>query len=177
MKSTVGRGRRFALRAAVVTAVLVCATACAGGHRDAGPRSETRNAAFIARAERICARARVELEDLPAFPFLTFDALHPKRRLLPRIGRFFTGPGNELPIIRRLDARLSALGAPPSDPDGWSEVLDTFRRYVTVFEREDTAALRRDVSAWVGAVRLNRQLHTRLAGATGAFGARGCDVL
>jgi hypothetical protein len=119
----------------------------------------------------------VELKALAAFPFAAFDALHPQRRLLPRVGRFFTGPGNELPIIRRLNSRLLALGAPPADPDEWSRVLETLREYVAVFEREDTSALRRNVSGWVKAVRLNRRLHTRLAHATRAFRAKGCDVL
>lgn len=160
-----------------MTALLVGATACSGGPGSAGRQSGTRNAAFIARAGHICRRARVELKALPAFPYAEFDALHPQRRLLPKIGHFFTGPGDELPIIRRLNSRLLALGAPPADPDKWADVLETLGYYVGVFEREDTSALRHNASGWVKAVRLNRQLHTRLAHATSAFGAKGCDVL
>lgn len=119
----------------------------------------------------------MQLNALPAFPFRHFDALQPDSQDLPKVGRFFTGPGNELPIVRQLDTQLHALGAPPANPTAWSGVLTTLARYIAVFRQEDAAALRADAATWVQAVRLNRRLHTRLARATAAFGARDCDVL
>ena len=164
-------------RIAILTAVVAAASACSGGHGDSQQPPAKRNSAFIARAEHVCSRARAQLDALPAFPFRQFDALHPDARLLPKVGRFFTGKGNELPIVRRLDAELRGLGTPPADHAAWASVLETLRNYIAVFHQEDAAALRADARAWVSAVRLNRQLHTRLATTTTSFGARRCDVL
>lgn len=119
----------------------------------------------------------MQLNALPAFPFEHFDALRPNSHDLPKVGRFFTGPGNELPIVRGLDTQLHALGAPPANPSGWSDVLTTLARYIAVFRQEDAAALRADAATWVHAVRVNRRLHVRLAQTTTEFGAKGCDVL
>jgi hypothetical protein len=168
---------RSLFRIAIVIAAVASASAWSGGHRRAEHQPATRNAAFIVHAERICNHARTRLDALPAFPFRHFDALHPDPRLLPKIGRFFAGAGNELPIVRKLEIELRALGEPPANRAAWSDVLETLREYIAVFEREDRAALGADASTWVKAVRLNRQLHTRLNEATTAFGAKGCDVL
>jgi hypothetical protein len=164
-------------RTVIVLAVVATASGCSGGHSTAPRQSLKQNRAFIARAERSCARAKTQLDALPSFPFRHFDPLHPDPRLLPKIGHFFTGPGNELPIVRRLYTQLRALGTPPANRAAWSEVIATYREYIAVFEQEDTAALAADTQAWVKAVKENRQAHTRLANATATFGTRRCDVL
>jgi hypothetical protein len=165
------------IRIAILASAVTSVTACSGAHPVAERQPAKPNAAFIARAERICSHARTQLNALPAFPFRQFDALHPDPHLLPRVGRFFTGPGNELPIVRRLVTKLRALGNPAANRAAWSDVLKTLREYIAVFEQEDTAAIGADTSAWVKAVRLNRRLPTRLASATAALGAKRCDVL
>jgi hypothetical protein len=172
--------RAWSLRSSVSIAILASAAVAAGGcggTHDALRTSGSRDGAFVAQAQRICARAKTQLNALPAFPFKHFDALHPDSHDLPKVGRFFTGSGNELPIVRRLDAQLHELGAPPANLTGWSATLTTLDRYIAVFRQEDAAALRADAAAWVQAVRRNRRLHERLAHATTEFGARGCDVL
>jgi hypothetical protein len=160
-----------------VLVALLAVTACSGG-RSAGPHpSPTANASFIASAAAICARAREQLDVVPDFPFQHFDPLHPNSGVLPKVGRFFTGPGNELPILRRLNKQLYELGNPAIDRTGWRNVVGAIREFITVFEQEDEAALAADVPAWVKSVRLNRLAHKRLADATNAFAASGCDVL
>jgi hypothetical protein len=168
------------MRSLICIAILAPALTVAAGRSNAHSGTELQpkaNAAFVARAERLCSLARTELKALPAFPFRGFDALDPDPHLLPRVGRFFTGPGNELPIVRSLDRQLHGLGEPPANRRAWSRLLATLRAYIAVFEQEDIAALRADTSVWVKSVRLNRRLHTRLAAATTAFGASRCDVL
>lgn len=167
---------RSSVRIATLAFAAACAGGCGGTHQ-AEPPSGSRNVAFIGHAERICAHARMQLNALPAFPLVHFNALRPDAHDLPTVGRFFTGSGNELPIVRRLDTQLHALGAPPANPTGWSAVLAILARYITVFRKEDSAALHADAATWVQAVRVNRQLHARLAHATTDFGAKGCDVL
>lgn len=166
------------LRTVVVFAVAAAASGCSSGHPTA-PSSQSlkHNSAFIERAEQSCTHAKTKLDALPVFPFPHFDPLHPDPHLLPKIGRFFTGPGNELPITRRLYAQLRTLGNPPASRAAWSDVIATYREYIAVFEHEDSAALAADTGAWVKSVKENRQAHKRLADSTAAFGTTRCDVL
>ena len=147
---------RSSVHFAILASAVACASGCGDSHHPAPP-SANLNAAFVAHADRICTHARMQLNALPAFPFKHFDALHPDPHDLPRVGQFFTGPGNELPIVRQLGTQLHALGAPPANPTAWSAVLTTLARYIAVFRQEDAAALRADAATWVQAVRLNRR--------------------
>jgi hypothetical protein len=166
---------RSLLRTLAVVSVLLPSAACGGtASQHASPGANT---AFVARAERSCVRARKQLDAVPAFPFHGVDAMHPDPRVLPAVGRFLTGRGNELPIVRRLERQLRALGDPPAKRAEWRRVLATLHDFEGVFAQEDQAALAADVPGWVKSVRANRQLPKRLAGATAGFGAKRCDVL
>jgi hypothetical protein len=156
---------------AAVAAALSAATACSDAHQ-----APSQNASFITRAESVCTRAKKQLDALPKFPFKGFDPMHPDPRLLPKIGRFFTGAGNELPITRALERQLRALGNPPAAREDWRDVVATFHDFVVVFQREDAAALNANVDGWVKAVRENRRLPDRLRVATKAFGAKRCAI-
>jgi hypothetical protein len=131
---------------------------------------------FVQRAEHVCVSAQARIAALPSFPFRNFDALHPDEKTLVKVGRFFTGPGNEVPIARTLVRQLVALGTPPSNQRAWNDVLATFREFIAVIQREATTALHRDVKGWVSAVNENRLLPDRLSAAAKAFGARRCAI-
>jgi hypothetical protein len=135
------------------------------------------NATFIARAEGYCLQANRRIHALPAFPFTNFDPLHPDPRVLRRVGQFFMGPGNEVPIARRLERQLRALGNPASNLKAWRAVLSTFHEFVAVIQREAVDASRADVNAWVRDVKENRLLPGRLSKASAEFGARRCAIL
>jgi hypothetical protein len=159
----------------VVLSALLPAAACGGtASQTASPAADT---TFVARAERSCVRARKQLDAVPAFPFHGFDAMHPDPRVLPAVGRFLSGRGNELPIVRRLERQLRALGDPHVKRAEWRRVLATLHDFEAAFAQEDQAALAADVPGWVKSVRANRQLPKRLTDATAAFGAKRCDVL
>jgi hypothetical protein len=131
---------------------------------------------FIAAAERACVSAKAKIDALPKFPFKNFDALHPDRKTLVKVGQFFTGPGNEVPVARSLVRQLEALGTPPSSQAAWHDVLAKFREFITVIRREAAAALRADMKSWVNAVQENRLLPGRLSAAAKAFGAKRCAI-
>ena len=154
----------------IIGLILVTAASASGGAHPIGKRR------FVARAQSLCVHAKAQIDALPAFPFRNFDALHPDPTTLVDVGRFFTGPGNEVPIGRSLLRRLEALGTPPSGQRAWRRILATFREFIAVIRREASAALHADVDTWVKAVRENRLLPGRLAAATKTFGARRCAI-
>jgi hypothetical protein len=131
---------------------------------------------FVTRAERYCQRGNADIHRLPSFPFQNFDPLHPDPQVLPKVGKFFTGPGNEVPIAQRLVRQLRSLGTPPARKRAWMQVLATFQVFIAVIDREATTALRGDADGWVKAVRENRLLPDRLAAATKRFGAKRCAI-
>jgi hypothetical protein len=114
---------------------------------------------------------------LPPFPFRNFDPLHPDPKLLVKVGRFFRGVGNEVPIASRLERQLRALGTPASNKDAWRAVLATWHDFLTVIEREATDASHGNVEAWIKDVQENRLLPDRLKKATHRFGADRCAIL
>jgi hypothetical protein len=151
----------------VLTALLIAVAAEA---------STSPKAQFISHAEADCTRASTAIQSLPPFPFKNFDALHPDKSVLPKVGQFFSGPGNEVPIARRLVRQLTALGTPPVGRAAWVAMLGTFREFVTVIRAEATAASHGDVRAWVAAVQENRLLPDRLTSAANVFGAKRCAI-
>ena len=98
--------------------------------------------------------------------------LHPDPKVLPKVGQFFAGAGNDVPIARRLERQLRALGNPPSGGQAWRRVLATFHEFIVVIQREHATALRADVGEWVKAVRKYRLIPDRLS----TFGAARCAI-
>jgi hypothetical protein len=132
------------------------------------------NRRFIARADRACGRAGAQLAALPPFPFDGFDPLHPDPQLLPRVGAFFTGPGDPRPILRALDQRLRALGRPPAAQATWRRLIAARAHALANIEAQDGAALAADVPAFVATVRESSRTFRRVALAGMLFGAVGC---
>jgi hypothetical protein len=132
------------------------------------------NDGFRARANALCAAAARRLAAPPQFPFADFDPLHPDPELLPKVGRFFTGPGDPRPILRALDARLHALGRPPADTAAWARVLAARRRSLLLRDVQDRAALAADSDAFVRSVRHVSGAYRRVAVTATVFGATSC---
>jgi hypothetical protein len=132
------------------------------------------DAAFDARANALCDRASARLAALPPFPYSNFDASHPDPKMLPKVGRFFTGPHDPRPIQRDLIAGLRALGAPPANAPGWTRVLAAHVARLAVMNAQDRAALAADAPAFVrtlGEVNANDR---RIAATALLFGAVRC---
>lgn len=138
--------------------------------------SVTPQAKFVAHAESYCQHANIAIHALPPFPFQNFDALHPDPKMLREVGKFFNGPGNEVPIARRLMRRLRSLGTPPSRKQAWVQVLATLQKFISVIRQEAITATNADVDGWVKAVDANRLLPSRLTAATKRFGAKRCAI-
>jgi hypothetical protein len=117
--------------------------------RSAAIANPVANTAFAARANALCDKAAARLAALPPFPFSDFDASHPDRKLLPKVGGFFTGAHDPRPIQRELIAGLRALGAPSADAAGWATVLAAHTARVAVMNAQDKAALAADGPAFV----------------------------
>jgi hypothetical protein len=110
------------------------------------------NTLFRARANQLCTGAQAKLAALPPFPFSNFDPLHPDPKLLPKVGRFFTGPGDPRPILRALNEHLRALGRPPADTTAWTNLLAARTAALAVNTEQDNAALAANVQAFVKSV-------------------------
>lgn len=136
--------------------------------------SPSANSAFQARADALCDRAAARLASLPPFPFQDFDALHPDPKMLPKVGRFFTGPHDPRPIQRDLIEGLRALGRPPANRMRWSQVLAALRGRVAVMNVQDRAALAADVPAFVRSLADVNASDGRVARSALVFGAVRC---
>jgi hypothetical protein len=132
------------------------------------------NASLIADADRICTRASRRLAALPPFPFPDFDPLHPDPGLLPRVGAFFTGPGDLRPIFDNLDARLRALGRPPAGRGWWARVLHARGAELMVINAQDRAALAGDAPAFVHSVADSVTAFRQIAITATGFGTTRC---
>ncbi len=132
------------------------------------------DASLVALADQICARASRQLAALPPFPFPTFDPLHPNPGLLPRVGAFFTGPGDPRPIFDNLNARLRALGQPPARRGRWARVLHARGAELTVINEQDRAALASDAPAFVHSVRDSTTAFRQIALTSAVFGTTRC---
>jgi hypothetical protein len=110
------------------------------------------NTLFRAQANKLCTAAQAKLAALPPFPFSNFEPLHPNPKQLPKVGRFFTGPGDPRPILRVLNAHLAALGRPPADATAWTGLLAARKTALAVNSEQDKAALAANVHAFVKSV-------------------------
>jgi hypothetical protein len=132
------------------------------------------NHAFRGRADALCAAAAARLAALPSFPLSNFDPLHPDPKLLPKVGRFFTGPHDPRPILRALNTHLRALGRPPIDRIAWTNVLAARTASLATNEEQDRAALADDVPAFVKSVHDVDRASRRVARTATIFGVPPC---
>ena len=104
---------------------------------------------FQAHADALCDKAAAHLAQLPPFPYSNFDPLHPDPALLPKVGRFFTGPHDPRPTLRKLIKSLRRLGAPPANRPGWNRLLAAHAKQVAAMTKQDKAALAGNAPAFV----------------------------
>jgi hypothetical protein len=131
------------------------------------------NTTFLTHANHLCARAAGQLAALPPFPFQRFDPLHPDPGLLPKVGAFFTGPGDPRPTLRTLRAQL-ALGAPAANRQAWNRTLHARTAALAVIEQQDNAALASNVPGFVNSVRESSNAFRQIAITATVFGATQC---
>ena len=132
------------------------------------------NDAFRGRADALCVAAAARLAALPSFPFSDFDPLRPDPKLLPKVGRFFTGPHDPRPILRALYTHLRALGRPPAETSAWADVLAARTASLAINEEQDKAALARDVPAFVKSVHDVDSASRQVARTATIFGVSPC---
>jgi hypothetical protein len=132
------------------------------------------NRRFIAHANRICEQAAGRLAALPPFPFHDFDPVHPDPSLLPRVGAFFTGPGDPRAILRALTEGLQALGQPSADHETWTAALAARGAQLSVIDRQDRFALAGDVPGFVRSVHASAANFRDIAITATAFGVTAC---
>jgi len=161
-------GEREALLTATVTAP-------DSGQLHAGKVGRPRaDQPFIARADDLCRRAGTALASLPAFPFATFDPLHPDPSVLPQVGAFFTGPGDPRPILRTLDAGLRDLGQPRRERQVWRLARRARDRELAVIDKQDRAALVANVPVFVQSVHESAANFRQIAITETVFGSTPC---
>jgi hypothetical protein len=134
------------------------------------------NTAFVGRADKICATGTRSLSKLPPFPFDNFDPLHPDPRMLPPVGRFFTGAGDSRPALRARLAGLVQFGSPPAQRTVWSGYLRERENELANIEAQDTAALQSQVPAFVQTVKRAAKIYRGQALGATVFGAYECRL-
>jgi hypothetical protein len=105
--------------------------------------------AFVARADAVCARAKIRIDAHGQFPYQTFDALHPDVKLLPRIGAFFAQSQS---TSDRVPVELRQLGSPQNAQTLWSEMLALAKLDRAIGDRQITAAKASDVTGFVATI-------------------------
>lgn len=109
----------------------------------AGSRLE---AAFIARADGICARAKAKLDANGQFPFSSFDPQRPDPKLLPKVGAYFAARQT---IADAVPAELAELGTPRGAQEVWSKMLALAKEDRSIADRQIVAAKASDSSAFI----------------------------
>jgi hypothetical protein len=132
------------------------------------------NNGFRAHADALCAATAKQLASLPRFPFFNFDPLHPDPKLLPKVGRFFTGPGDPRPLLRALNTHLHALGQPPADRNAWTHVLAAQAAGLAVRTEQDNAALAANAPAFVKSLQDIDRAYRQTAVTATVFGVSDC---
>jgi hypothetical protein len=132
------------------------------------------NNRFRAHADALCTATAKQLAALPRFPFTNFDPLHPDPKLLPKVGRFFTGPGDPRPLLRGLNTHLRALGQPPADRNAWTHVLAAQIAGLAVRTAQDNAALTANASAFVKSLGDVNRAYRQTAITATVFGVSDC---
>jgi hypothetical protein len=132
------------------------------------------NTAFLARANGACTAATARIAKLPRFSIENFDPLHPEPGLLPKVGQFFSGPGDSRPMLHALHRQLVALGPPPANARAWNAMLHSLAAKTVDFERQVRTALAADVPGWVHATKAALTGERRLLVADAVFGTDKC---
>jgi allene oxide cyclase-like protein len=132
------------------------------------------NRRFIDSANALCTTAATRLNALPPFPFSNFDPLHPDPRLLPKVGRFFTGQGDPRPILRALNSGLRALGQPPASAASWTHVLGARAAALKVNSEQDSAAVTANVAGFIKSVHAVDNTSRQVAITATIFGVPDC---
>jgi hypothetical protein len=107
------------------------------------------DAAFIARANAVCARAKRALDAKGQFPYQSFDPLHPQVTLLPKVGAFFAA---RRAIGDRVPAELQALGTPHNAAGQWDQMVALSKQDRAIADRQIKAAEASDAPAFVATV-------------------------
>jgi hypothetical protein len=113
-----------------------------------GPSASSQlDAAFIARANAVCARANVATEKAQGkFPYSNFDPLHPDPKLLPKLGAFLA---SSQAIAARVPGELQALGDPQRNVALWHQMLALLRQSRTIAHQQVAAAQASNPPAFV----------------------------
>ena len=161
-RSAVGRGAIAATPLALVLAGCggsqkTANTSTAASQTASGPATSiasptpatTLDAAFIARANAVCARAKRALDAKGKFPYQSFDPLHPQVTLLPKVGAFFAA---RRAIGDRVPAELQALGTPHNAAGQWDQMVASSKQDRAIADRQIKAAEASDAPAFVATV-------------------------
>lgn len=107
------------------------------------------DAAFIARANRVCARARSRLAERGQFPYRTFNPLHPDITLLPKVAAFFAATRS---VSDRLPIELRDLGIPRKAAGLWGQVILLAQQGRSIADRQIKAAEASNAAEFVATV-------------------------
>jgi hypothetical protein len=135
-------------------------SACGSSSSSSGTSSNNTSidAAFIARADRVCARAKSK-DAYGQFPYQNFDPIHPDVKLLPKVGAFFV---KSQPTRDRLPGELRRLGTPQQGATLWTELVAAVTQNRVINDRQIAAANAGDASAFVPTVNEAQRSHEQI---------------
>jgi hypothetical protein len=105
--------------------------------------------AFIARVNSVCKRAERSIERHGAFPYKSFNPLHPDVKLLPKVGAFLAGTQS---VADRLPLELQELGTPRSGQAQWSRIVALAKQDRALADAQIKAAEASNASAFIATV-------------------------
>lgn len=109
----------------------------------------TLDAAFVSRANAVCARAKRAIDAHGQFPYANFDPLRPDVTLLPKVGAFFAATQS---IGDRLPNELRDLGTPRNAVSQWTQIVALARQDRTIADHQIKAAKASNAPAFVATV-------------------------
>jgi hypothetical protein len=105
--------------------------------------------AFIARVNAVCKRAERTIGRHGAFPYKSFNPLHPDVTLLPKVGAFLAGTRS---VADRLPVELQDLGTPRRGQAQWSRIVALAKQDRTLADAQIKAAEASNASAFIATV-------------------------
>jgi hypothetical protein len=150
--------------ALAVTGIIaaVSISACGSSSKSSSAASLTNtsiDAAFIARANAVCARAKARTDAYGQFPYQHFDPIHPDAKLLPKVGAFFV---QQQSIRDQVPGELRRLGIPKQGAVLWSELVAAVSQNRAINDRQTAAANAADASAFVPTVNEAQHSHEQI---------------
>ncbi len=130
------------------------------------------NASFIRRANAACHATEAKAR-MSQFPFSTFDAFHPDKTLLPKVGQYFDAPTRRR-LPHDLLATLHKLGQPPASSPAWRNVLAARQAVLRNEAAQIKAALADDAATFVRSVYAQSRAYNQLVFASAVFGVQSC---